>query len=311
MSKEIEFYDKNSINEKTKFFRYMDSLVTHKTFSRSESILMIIIFYTQIISGFFSEQVGILKSNVIPDKYLMLLQKIIRIRDLFENSYNVFCVILIFLFVFLIIFTILFIIGVQKTGKVTFYSVNELILNSCLKIFIYVLYQPILDFCLSLICFEDINPNFSKEQNIKCNLSDKLLYLIIMLFSFFYTIFLGIFLAIFYNESFMLSNSYMSRITTKYELYMNVNCAIFSIILSFTYNLGGIIFILYNIILSFVLLKLYLEEHPFYDNTTNFLIGYFHSLYVWASLFCLIFYFIPVSQVSIIFLFMAIIIFWM
>ena len=109
MSKEIEFYDKNSINEKTKFFRYMDSLVTHKTFSRSESILMIIIFYTQIISGFFSEQVGILKSNVIPDKYLMLLQKIIRIRDLFENSYNVFCVILIFLFVFLIIFTILFI----------------------------------------------------------------------------------------------------------------------------------------------------------------------------------------------------------
>ena len=311
MSKEIEFYDKNTINEKTKFFRYMDSLVTHKTFSRSESILMIIIFYTQIISGFFSEQVGILKSNVIPDKYLMLLQKIIRIRDLFENSYNVFCVILIFLFVFLIIFTILFIIGVQKTGKVTFYSVNELILNSCLKIFIYVLYQPILDFCLSLICFEDINPNFSKEQNIKCNLSDKLLYLIIMLFSFFYTIFLGIFLAIFYNESFMLSNSYMSRITTKYELYMNVNCAIFSIILSFTYNLGGIIFILYNIILSFVLLKLYLEEHPFYDNTTNFLIGYFHSLYVWASLFCLIFYFIPVSQVSIIFLFMAIIIFWM
>ena len=162
MSKEIEFYDKKSINEKTKFYRYMDSLVSHKTFSRIESIMMIIIFYTQLITGFFSQQVGILKEDIIPDKYLMLLQKIIRIRDLFESSYNVFCVILVLLFIFLIIFTILFIIGVKKTGKVIFYSVNEVILNFCLKIFIYVLYQPILDFCLSLICFGDLNPNFSK-----------------------------------------------------------------------------------------------------------------------------------------------------
>ena len=311
MSKEIEFYDKKSINEKTKFYRYMDSLVSHKTFSRIESIMMIIIFYTQLITGFFSQQVGILKEDIIPDKYLMLLQKIIRIRDLFESSYNVFCVILVLLFIFLIIFTILFIIGVKKTGKVIFYSVNEVILNFCLKIFIYVLYQPILDFCLSLICFGDLNPNFSKEQNIKCNLSDKIPFLIIMLLSFFYTIFLGIFLAVFYNESFMLSNSFMSRITTKYELYMNVNCVFFSIILSFSYNLGGIIFILYNLILSIVLLKLYLDEHPFYDPTTSFLIGFFHSLYVWASIFCLLFYFIPVTQVSIIFIFIAITLFWM
>ena len=108
MSKEIEFYDKNSINEKTKFYRYMDSLVSHKTFSRIESIMMIIIFYTQLITGFFSQQVGILKEDIIPDKYLMLLQKIIRIRDLFESSYNVFCVILVLLFIFLIIFTMFF-----------------------------------------------------------------------------------------------------------------------------------------------------------------------------------------------------------
>ena len=132
-----------------------------------------------------------------------------------------------------------------------------------------------------------------------------------MLLSFFYTIFLEIFLSLFYNESFMLSNSVMSRVTTKYELYMNVNCVFFSIILTFTYNLGGLIFILYNIILSFVFLKIFLDEHPYYDPLINFLIGYFHLLYVWASLFCLIFYFIPVTQVSIVFLFIALTLFWM
>ena len=311
MSKEIEFYERNEIDNKTKFFRYMDSLVSHKTFSRIEAILMVTIYYSQLISGFFSVQVGILKNDILPDKYLMLLQKIIRIRDLFENSYNAYSFILLILFSVLVLITIVFIYRMKKTGKVIFYSVSEVTINFFLKLFFYVLYQPTLDFCLSLICFGEDNPNFSKEQNIKCDLSDKIHLLIIMLLSFFYTIFLEIFLSLFYNESFMLSNSVMSRVTTKYELYMNVNCVFFSIILTFTYNLGGLIFILYNIILSFVFLKIFLDEHPYYDPLINFLIGYFHLLYVWASLFCLIFYFIPVTQVSIVFLFIALTLFWM
>ena len=311
MSKEIEFYEKNEINEKTKFFRFMDSLVSHKTFSKIEAILMVTIYYSQLISGFFSEQVGILKEDLLPDKYLMLLQKIIRIRDLFSNSFSAYSFILFILFSVLIIVTIIFIYEMKKTGKVIFYSVSEICLNFFFKTFIYILYQPTLDFCLSLICFGDTNPNFSKEENVKCSLNDKLPLLIIMLLSFFYSIFLGIFLSIFYNESFMLSNCFMSRVTTKYDLYMNMNCVFFSIILTFTYNLGGLIFILYNIILSFVFLRIYLEEHPYYDPLINFLVGYFHLLYVWASLFCLIFYFIKVSQVSIVFIFIAITLFWM
>ena len=227
MSKEIEFYERNEIDNKTKFFRYMDSLVSHKTFSRIEAILMVTIYYSQLISGFFSVQVGILKDDILPDKYLMLLQKIIRIRDLFENSYNAYSFILLILFSVLVLITIVFIYRMKKTGKVIFYSVSEVTINFFLKLFFYVLYQPTLDFCLSLICFGEDNPNFSKEQNIKCDLSDKIHLLIIMLLSFFYTIFLEIFLSLFYNESFMLSNSVMSRVITKYELYMNVNSVFF------------------------------------------------------------------------------------
>ena len=37
MSKEIYFYEKNEIDEKIKFFRFMDSLVLHKTFSKIEA----------------------------------------------------------------------------------------------------------------------------------------------------------------------------------------------------------------------------------------------------------------------------------
>ena len=77
MSKEIEFYEKNEIDNKTKFFRYMDSLVSHKTFSTIESILMVIIFYSQLISGFFYVQVGILKDNILPDKYLSNYKKLL------------------------------------------------------------------------------------------------------------------------------------------------------------------------------------------------------------------------------------------
>ena len=150
MSKEVEFYEKNEVDYKTKFFRYMDSLVSHKTFSRIESIIFISISYLQLISGFFSEQVEILVKDEVPDNYLMLFQKVIRIRDLFQNSFNTYTLIMYILFIMLIILTFLFIYRMRQTQKVIFYSISENIINFFLKIFIYILYQPILDFCLIL-----------------------------------------------------------------------------------------------------------------------------------------------------------------
>ena len=43
MSKEVEFYEKDIIDYKTKFYRYMDSLVTNKSSTRIECTILIII----------------------------------------------------------------------------------------------------------------------------------------------------------------------------------------------------------------------------------------------------------------------------
>jgi len=310
MSKEVNFFIPEYVSGRIKFYRYMDTLLSHKSDSKTECILFILISYTQLISGFFNEQVGILKNEETPDNYFMLLQKVIRIRDLFINSYGVYCILLYIFFILLLVFTIIFIYRMKQTGRVAQYSIFEAILNFSIKAFIYVLYQPILDFCLSLLCFGDKNPNF-EDDSVTCSISDNIFLYVIMVITFFYTIFLGIFFSLYYNESFLLSNSPMSRITTNYELYLNINAVIFSIILCFTYSIGSIVFILYNMIMSFVLLNYYISSRPFYDSTISYLIGFFHMLYAWTSIFTLLFYFIRVYQASIVYISILLILIWM
>ena len=125
----------------------------------------------------------------------------------------------------------------RQTGRVAQYSISETILNFSIKIFLYVLYQPILDFCLSLLCFGDHNPNF-EDDSVTCSIADNIILFIIMILTFFYSIFLAMFFSFYYNESFLLSNSPMSRITTNYELYLNINAMIFSVILNFSYSIS-------------------------------------------------------------------------
>ena len=310
MSKEVNFFTPEYVNRKVKFYRYMDTLISHKTDSKTECILFIIISYTQLISGFFSEQVGILKNEETPDNYLMLIQRVMRVRDLFIDSYSVFSILLYIFFLLLVILTIIFVYRMNQTGRVAQYSISEIILNFSFKVFIYVLYQPILDFCLSLLCFGDNNPNF-EDESISCSISENIFLFIIMIITFFYTIFLGIFFSFYYNESFLLSNSPISRVSTNYELYLNINAMIFSIILNFTYSIGNIVFLLYNIIMSFVLLNYYLTTRPFYDSTISYLIGFFHMLYAWTSIFSLLFYFIRVFQASIVYITILLILMWM
>jgi len=309
MSKEVNFFIPEYVSRKTKFYRYMDTLISHKSDSKTECILLITISYIQLISGFFCKQVEILKEEESPDNYFILLQRVIRIHDLFSDSFEIYTILLYIIFIILIILSVLFFHRVRQTGKVATYSFSETMINFFLKIFLYVLYQPILDFCLSLLCMDDTNPHFS-DESAKCNV-DNIFLFIIMILIFLYTIFLALFLSLYYNECFLLSNSPMSRVNTNYELYLNINAFIFSIILNFTYNIGNIIFILYNTIMSLVLLNYYISTRPFYDYTISYLIGFFHALYAWTSLFTLLFYFIPVYQVSIVYITILLILLWM
>ena len=309
MSKEVSFFTPEHVSNKIKFYRYMDTLISHKSDSKTECILLITISYIQLISGFFCKQVNILKDEESPDNYFILLQRVIRIHDLFSDSFQIYTILLYIIFILLIFLSFLFLHRVRQTGKVASYSFYEIIINFFLKIFLYILYQPILDFCLSLLCLEDKNPHFS-DESAKCNV-DNIFLFIIMILIFLYTIFLAIFLSLYYNESFLLSNSPMSRVNTNYELYLNINAFIFSIILNFTYSIGNIIFILYNTIMSLVLLNYFLNTRPFYDSTISYLIGFFHMLYAWTALFTLFFYFIRVYQVSIVYITILLILLWM
>ena len=309
MSKEVSFFTPEHVSNKIKFYRYMDTLISHKSDSKTECILLITISYIQLISGFFCKQVNILKDEESPDNYFILLQRVIRIHDLFSDSFQIYTILLYIIFILLIFLSFLFLHRVRQTGKVASYSFYEIIINFFFFFFLYILYQPILDFCLSLLCLEDKNPHFS-DESAKCNV-DNIFLFIIMILIFLYTIFLAIFLSLYYNESFLLSNSPMSRVNTNYELYLNINAFIFSIILNFTYSIGNIIFILYNTIMSLVLLNYFLNTRPFYDSTISYLIGFFHMLYAWTALFTLFFYFIRVYQVSIVYITILLILLWM
>ena len=208
MSKEVNFFIPEYVSRKTKFYRYMDTLISHKSDSKTECILLITISYIQLISGFFCKQVEILKEEESPDNYFILLQRVIRIHDLFSDSFEIYTILLYIIFIILIILSVLFFHRVRQTGKVATYSFSESMINFFLKIFLYVLYQPILDFCLSLLCMDDTNPHFS-DESAKCNV-DNIFLFIIMILIFLYTIFLALFLSLYYNECFLLSNSPMS-----------------------------------------------------------------------------------------------------
>jgi hypothetical protein len=93
-----------------------------------------------------------------------------------------------------------------------------------------------------------------------------------------------------------------------YEMYMTLNCLIYAILLSQSKYLGKEIFLIYNFVISLIFLKFYFGRYMFYDEVTNSLVGMFHLLYVWTSLFFLIFAFVTINEKGIIYLIGCIII---
>ena len=89
MSKEFILYESNESNFVTKFYRLMDLLVTNKSSSMIESMILMGIYYLQILSGFFEIQVGVLNvQDSNSDLYLNYISKIVRIKDLVTSTYS-------------------------------------------------------------------------------------------------------------------------------------------------------------------------------------------------------------------------------
>ena len=85
----------------------MDLIVSNQQGSKSEIFIFFGIFYAQIISSFFSHNLGIFnKDNSFSDNILCIIEKIMRIKDILIDDYNILKiteVILFFFFFYLLI----------------------------------------------------------------------------------------------------------------------------------------------------------------------------------------------------------------
>ncbi len=300
MSKEFLLFEKDEIRFSSKFMRLQDLLVLNKSSSRMECFILFGIFYLQILSGFFSTNIGILNiDNSYSDTYLNYFQKIIRIKDLLIDNYSAFKVSLILILSFLILSTLYYIWILSKITKFSFYTYKEFLINFILKIFLFVAFNPILDLCLANICFETNNPNF---KGISCQIPDNPEPFIIAIIVFIYSIILCFFVNIFYNDSQFLSNSFYSRMNCGYEFYIALNNIVYSILLSQSKYLGKEIFLIYNLIVSLISVKFYFSKYLYYDPVTNTIVGLFHIFYVWTSIFFLIFAYVKINEKGILYI---------
>ena len=100
MAKDIILFNKDELTYKNKFYRLMDLLISKQAESLGESYLLLTIFYLQILSSFFSDQIGVFKSsNGKSDQVLSYIEKIIRLKGLFRNYYSSLRILTIVLFI--------------------------------------------------------------------------------------------------------------------------------------------------------------------------------------------------------------------
>ena len=125
MKKEMKLFLKEDLSFKHKFYILMDLLISNQSETRVESFLFMGIFYLQIISTFFSEQIGIFNPKTSKsDQILNYIEKIIRIKDLLQNDYNIYKIIKLILFFFGILVIIHFIFSCANITIKAFYSLN-------------------------------------------------------------------------------------------------------------------------------------------------------------------------------------------
>ena len=308
MVREMTLYISDELPLDMKFYTLMDLLITNQVESRIESFVFLGIFYLQILSAFFSEQIGVFDPvNSTSDRILNYIEKIVRIKDLFTKSYTGFKILLILLFIIVLLLCLHFFLSVLGVKRASFYSFNETFINYYIKSFIFIIYIIILDLCFSNFCFGSApsNPNFKEAScSIKSNLGLVIISIIFIIMS----LVLNVFTQIFYCDSFYLSNSYYSKINCNYDFYWSLNNFINSILLIQAKFLTKEIFLVYNLIISLVLFVYYIKHFLYYDKITNLFAGLFHAVYAWTSLFFLIFAYVDFKEKGIIYILTCIVV---
>ena len=306
-SNEFTLFSRDKLSIKNKFYYLMDLLITNQNSSRTEALFFMTIFYSQIISGFYSEYLGIFKpKDYTSDKILNYIEKIVRIKNLFKDNYSSFKKFMIIFLIITVFFTFHFILTCYKMKRQSFYSYTEVILNFYIKFMIYIGFNIILDCCFSTFCLKGkTNPYF---KNVSCSIKDNLLTDIVAIILFILSVFFTVLIQFFYCDSMYLSTSFYSRIACNYELITSLNCIVYSFLLTQIKSLSKEVFLIYNALMSIFQLKFFLEHYLFYDKVTNTYAGLFHILYLWTSVFFLVFAYIHFKEIGIIYIVSSIII---
>ena len=308
MEGNIILYTTNALTFKQKFYFLMNLLISKQADTRIEALFYIIIFYLQILSAFFSEQLGVFsEKNGKSDLILIFVKKIIRVKDLFYNYYEYYYNLNIIFYIVIPLCIIHFIISCYYTTRTSFYSYNEMIINFYINTFIFILYNILCDIFLSGFCLGkgSYNNNF---HNISCSTDLNALEIIIKLIYTILIVTLYIFINIFYTDSFFLTDSFLSKMSCNYDTYWGINCLIISLLSVQVNYLTKEAFLIYNLIMSFILFLYFIHHYLYYDKYINLAIGIFHLIYFWTSIFCFIFAYINFKEKGIVYIITIIII---
>ena len=308
MPKEIELYLKEKLVFKERFYKLMD-LFLSKNDNKYEALLFKAIYYLQILSLFYSQEIHVFQKSSKSGEILIYIQEIIRVKDLFRSYYNKLEIFIYIIFTIMICHIIFFFIICSRTFIFSIYSYNKRIVHTLIKVFIFAEFNIILDCCLSTYCFgfNEYNPNFNGE--IKCSGNDKIPIKIVSAIFIVISLVLKFTLHIYYSDIFLFSSSYYSKISCHYDLYMDIICIFNSLFMIQAYSFKREIFLVFNFVFSIVMFIYYIKYYYiYYKIDMNNLVGIFHVLYAWTSIFCLIFAYINIQEKGIIYVISSIII---
>ena len=305
-SKDLHLFNRETLTFTDKFYLLMDLLVSNQGSSYIEAFLFLTIYYLQTITGFFSPLLSVFNiTQSKSDSIIYYLLKLTRIRDLFSSSYTTYKIFIYLFAIYLLCTFALFIILLFQTQRQPLYTFSHVILNYLIKLYLFILFNIILDFTISAFCFGGDNPHFI---GVTCSYSDKIGITIISAIVFVINIICNFFIHIYYSDSFYLSNSPYSKMACGYSSLMSINNVLYSIILNESKYLTREIFFIYNTIMSISLLKFYLTRCIYYNKSVHALCGIFHVLYVWTALFFFIFAYINFEEKSLVYIVSSVIV---
>lgn len=306
MPKEIIFFKEKKFSLKNNFFKLMNLLIISQSGSLIEAIIINAINHLQLLSAFYSKEIKVFN----PDKYksdniLYIIQSLLRIKDLFRNNYSGLEILNYIILIFLVIFSLCFFLLVYNI-KVNYIKFNINITNFIIKIFMFYLYTISLDISFSQMCFGKKEKNSNFEEDIECFGKNKYMIIIPIL-----TIIISFLnhqiFRIYYYESFIISNFFFAKINSYYDIFMEFNYFINSILLTQATFLHRRFFLYYNLIFSIFIFIYYFRNYIYYNSYMNLFTGIFHIIYIITTLFSIFSFYIDFDEKGLVYIIACII----